>query len=203
MLGTFPKTLNFRTWHLHGAHDEEMGPIIVLLGNENFYLIRCRNSQNNRLWSAKKSHSDQQNALSCGWCIMSAPKIIWPIFWDHKFTPVFYIPTLCSEHLSVYWRACAFFQRDNGMAQTASSFMHCLECFGNRKIGRWLRPHHSPCGYYLWSMLNMKCIVIILSLKTTCYTACKISPAARLTKNIFVIFEVCQRSKDQNFQHLL
>jgi len=33
--------------------------------------------------------------------------------------------------------------------------------------------------------------------------ACKISPATWLTKDIFVIFEVCQRSKDQNFRHVL
>lgn len=152
---------------------------------------------------SRKSYFDQQNMLSFGWCIVSAHRIIWPIFWDHKFTPVFYIPTLFSEHVSFYGKTCAFFQRDNGMAQTASSFMHCLQCFGNRIIGRWLRPHHSPCGYFLWSMLKMKCTVIILALKTTCDTACKISPAARLTMNMFVIFEVCQRSKDENLQHLL
>jgi len=145
-------TLNSRWWHLYGVHDEEIDLVVFLLNDESFYLIWCRNSQNTLI--SRKSHSDQQNTLSRGWCIMSAPRIIWPIFWEHTFTPVVYIPTLCSEHLTLYGRSCAFFQRDNGMAHTVSSFMHCLQCFGNRIIGRWLRPYHSPCGYYLWSMLK-------------------------------------------------
>jgi CxxC motif-containing protein (DUF1111 family) len=81
MLGTFPDTVNFHTWQLHGVHDEEIDPAVVLLGDESFYLIGCRNSQNNRLIT-RNSHSDQDNAvtLCCGLCIMSAPRIIWPIF---------------------------------------------------------------------------------------------------------------------------
>jgi hypothetical protein len=48
MLGTFPKIVNFRTLDLHGVHDEVIDPVVVLLGDESFYLIGCRNSQNNR-----------------------------------------------------------------------------------------------------------------------------------------------------------
>jgi len=144
MLGTFPKTVNYRTWHLHRVHDEEIDPVVVLLKDECFYLIGCRNSQNTPI--SRKSHSDLQNAITlcCGWCIMSATRIIWPIFWDHKFTQVVYIPTFCSEHLSLYERTFVFFQQDNGMAHTARSFMHCLQRFGVRIIGRWMRPAYSP-----------------------------------------------------------
>jgi len=80
MLGTFPKTVNFRTWHLRGVHDEEIDPVVVLFNGENFYLIRCRNFQN--ILISRKSHFDQQNAITlrCGWCVMSAPRIIRPIF---------------------------------------------------------------------------------------------------------------------------
>jgi hypothetical protein len=78
--------VNFRSWHLHSAHDKEIDPVVPLLIDESFYFIGCRNSQD--ILISRKFHSDQQNTLSCGSCIIIAPRIIWPIFWDHKFTPV-------------------------------------------------------------------------------------------------------------------
>lgn len=136
--------MNFRTWHLHGVHDEGIDPVVLLINDESFYLIGCRKSQNSPI--SRKSHSDQQNSITlcCGWCIMSAPRIIWPIIWDHKFTSVVYFPTLCSQHLSLYERTFVFFQQANGVAHTASSFMHCLQYFDNRITGRWMWPAYSP-----------------------------------------------------------
>jgi len=38
------------------------------------------------------------------------------------------------------------------------SFMHCLQCFGNRILGRWMWPSYSPFFkprlIYLWSLLK-------------------------------------------------
>jgi len=39
MLGTFPKTLNLRTLQLHGVHEEEIDPVIVLLNDESFITL--------------------------------------------------------------------------------------------------------------------------------------------------------------------
>jgi predicted Rossmann-fold nucleotide-binding protein len=36
MLGTFPETLNLRTWQHHGVHDKEIDPVIILLNDESF-----------------------------------------------------------------------------------------------------------------------------------------------------------------------
>jgi hypothetical protein len=57
------------------------------------------------------------------WGVISSTTIIGPIFWDHKFTHMFW---QFSEHLSDYKRTHVLVQQDNARLHTPTHDKHLL-----------------------------------------------------------------------------
>jgi hypothetical protein len=93
--------INFCDSFLRSVHDGEFDPQLVFFSEEAWFsLCRVVNSQNNRYWSAENPKFIRELPLHDKrigvWCVISASRIIGPIFYDDTVNAARYMNNILS-----------------------------------------------------------------------------------------------------------
>ncbi|XP_069695687.1 uncharacterized protein [Periplaneta americana] len=220
--GDAHRRISFCSWFLQSVNDGHLDPQLVMFSDEAWFHLHGRvNTENSRYWSVdnpRLTHESPKHDPKVGvWCVISAKRIIGPIFLhkavnDDQYQALIldrFFPQLTEEE-----RRYGVFQENRARAHPAATSLRAIvDIFDERLISElWpvRSPDLTPCDFYLWCSLKDKVYKsnprTLDELQSNIREEiANISEAElqRVNKNVLRRYNACLAANGEHFQHRL